>query len=117
MTPSFSPAKIKHMFTLMKSCVESMEKAVKKEIRSKSSAELDTRSLYGKFSLDVIAKCAFATDARCHESTDNSTSAEKCKEMSGQWCLNRRQVIQLSEPGESKQQLSQKKKKKKKRKE
>ena len=71
MTPSFSPAKIKHMFTLMKSCVESMEKAVKKKIRSRSSAELDTRSLYGKFSLDVIAKCCFATDTRCHESTDS----------------------------------------------
>lgn len=77
MTPTFSSGKIKAMFGLMASCVDSMEKSLMDNLAKLQSIksdqpilELDVKSFFGKYTMDVIAKCCFATETKCHEESN-----------------------------------------------
>ena len=77
MTPTFSSGKIKAMFGLMSSCVDSMEKSLMDNLAKLQSIksdqpilELDVKSFFGKYTMDVIAKCCFATETKCHEDSN-----------------------------------------------
>lgn len=69
-TPSFSPLKIKNMVPLMMDCVMSMDQSIRTSIKNVPTI-VDTRKLYAKFSLDVIARCCFGTKLDCQSSDTN----------------------------------------------
>jgi cytochrome P450 len=67
MSPTFTSGKMKQMLPLMKESLVSMEKTIDKIIKSGKGNEVDSKKLFGCFTLDVIAKCAFATETNAHE--------------------------------------------------
>ena len=69
-TPCFSPAKIKQMFTCMKPCTKSLDRAMERALENGPS-EVDARPLYSRYSVDVISLCCFGTETDCHDNKDN----------------------------------------------
>ncbi|CAF4612282.1 unnamed protein product, partial [Rotaria socialis] len=61
-TPTFTSSKMKNLFHIMKNSsndmLEKLEKAAAEE-----NGEIDLKKLYGGYTMNVIAKCAFATEA------------------------------------------------------
>ena len=70
MSPTFTSAKMRRMFHLMSTCVDSVESVLEK--KSKTGDDIDAKHLFGCYSLDVIAKCCFALDTSAHDDPDNS---------------------------------------------
>lgn len=64
-TPTMTPAKIKAVMPLMDDCVEKLLQTIGK--RTQESNVIDVQKLFGCYVVDVIAKCAFATDAQAHD--------------------------------------------------
>lgn len=67
MSPTFTSGKMKSMFTIMNDCCHLMVDNIKQKIdhlpaHDQGKLELDMRHLSGCYSMDVIAKCCFATD-------------------------------------------------------
>ncbi|KAI1307997.1 Cytochrome P450 3A25 [Halotydeus destructor] len=58
MTPTFTSVKMKHMFDVMRDCSEDSVASLEK-FEGKS---LDLREYFGFYTLDVIARCCFASD-------------------------------------------------------
>lgn len=63
MSPTFTSGKMKAMFPLMNQCLDSMMKVVEKS----NGGDIDVLLMFGNFTMDVIAKCAFAVDTNTHE--------------------------------------------------
>ena len=63
MSPTFTSGKIKAMLHLMNECLEPMMK----RIRKNSGKDMDMKNLFGCFTMDVIAKCAFAVETNTHD--------------------------------------------------
>ncbi|CAM1298809.1 CYP3A4 (predicted) [Pycnogonum litorale] len=60
MSPMFSSGKMKNMLRLINTCVESMmEKFTEK---AKDREAFDCKSIFGRFTMDSIAQCAFGID-------------------------------------------------------
>ena len=68
-TPTFSSGKIKNLMGPLNECVKAASEHLK-EIISKSN-QVDLKEFYGSLTLDVIAKCCFATDINAHKDNDN----------------------------------------------
>ena len=66
MSPTFTSGKMKFMFTAMNDCCHLMTENIRKKITESESnnqkLELNMRHLAGCYSMDVIAKCCFATE-------------------------------------------------------
>ena len=68
MSPTFTSGKMKQMFHIMNDCGGLMTENIRKNIRTEKNNsqvkgfELDVRHLSGCYTMDVIAKCCFATD-------------------------------------------------------
>ena len=65
MSPTFSSGKMKSMFEVMNGCGVLMAENVKNKIQKNGANEdfeLNVRHLAGCYTMDVIAKCCFATD-------------------------------------------------------
>ena len=69
MSPTFTSGKMKQMFHIMNDCCRLMTENIRKRIQRENnqnhngqSLELDMRHLSGCYTMDVIAKCCFATD-------------------------------------------------------
>ena len=69
MSPTFSSGKMRYMFDLMASCCDSLESNLRKLAASKS--DIDIKNLMGCYTMDVIAKCCFATETNCHQDPDS----------------------------------------------
>ena len=67
MTPTFTSGKMKVMLHLMNECLEPMIK----RIRKNSGKDMDMKSLFGCFTMDVIAKCAFAVETNTHDNENH----------------------------------------------
>lgn len=60
MTPAFSSGKLKFMENMVNQCGSQMTAFLQKNVGDKGgSAELEMKELFGRFTLDVIATCAF----------------------------------------------------------
>ena len=55
---------MKNMMPLMQGCVDLLDQAILD--RTKTTKEVDVKRLFGCYTMDVIAKCAFATDTNAH---------------------------------------------------
>ena len=66
MTPTFTSGKMKSMFNIINDCCHLMVGNIGRRIRERTSGdgpfELNFRHLAGCYSMDVIAKCCFATE-------------------------------------------------------
>ena len=63
MSPTFTSGKMKAMLPLMKDCMKSMIDS----IRRTEGKDIDAKTLFGGFTMDVIARCAFAVETNAHE--------------------------------------------------
>ena len=63
MSPTFTSGKMKAMLHLMNDCLEPMMN----RIRKSNGKDMDMKNLFGCFTMDVIAKCAFAVDTNTHD--------------------------------------------------
>ena len=63
MSPTFTSGKMKAMLHLMNECLEPMMN----RIRKNSGKDMDMKNLFGCFTMDVIAKCAFAVETNTHD--------------------------------------------------
>ncbi|XP_015791549.1 cytochrome P450 3A16 [Tetranychus urticae] len=61
LTPTFSTGKIKRMFNLMKICNKDAQLQLKNLTKS-GEAQFDPKYFWGRYNMDVIAKCCFATN-------------------------------------------------------
>lgn len=68
-TPTFTSAKLKRGLHLIKGCVEGVLENL--ETASDNQEDLDLKKLYGAYTLDVIAKAAFAADIDTHKDPNN----------------------------------------------
>ena len=75
MTPSFTSGKMKLMKEIMNSCVNDMIKAV--DSRMTQGQDIDAKQLWGNFSMDIIARCAFAVETNVQNHNQNSKADEQ----------------------------------------
>lgn len=68
MSPMFSSGSMKQMIPMMRSCVDSLIQAVESKIESskQKSIIIDTKHLFGCYTMDSICKSAFATETNAH---------------------------------------------------
>ncbi|KAH9396368.1 hypothetical protein TYRP_019771 [Tyrophagus putrescentiae] len=81
LNPMFSPLKLKRMEPMMEDCVRSMMTFLEREVKNgdNKNYSLDVRNTMGNFTIDVIAKCAFATDTNAHNSTSSNPFVTNAK--------------------------------------
>jgi cytochrome P450 family 3 subfamily A len=63
MSPTFTSGKMRAMLSLMNECLKPMMMRVKKN----NGQDMDMKSLFGAFTMDVISKTAFAIDTNSHD--------------------------------------------------
>ena len=66
----FTGAKLKGITPLIMKCVDEVIKVMNGSV--KSGKDIDLKHLFGSFSMDVIARCAFATRIDAYEDPNNS---------------------------------------------
>ncbi|KAH9511637.1 Cytochrome P450 3A4 [Dermatophagoides farinae] len=69
LTPMFTTSKLRKMEGLMGQCVDSLYQALDRLAKTESS--FPVHNVMGNFTMDVIAKCAFATDTDAHNEKEN----------------------------------------------
>ncbi|MCL4143122.1 UNVERIFIED_CONTAM: hypothetical protein GTU68_032800 [Idotea baltica] len=79
MSPTFSSGKIKAMFPLILEKSNELVKQCEREMSENSYVEI--YSLFGYYSMDVIATCAFGIDDHCLERKENSDFIKQAKKM------------------------------------
>lgn len=80
-SPTFTSGKMKHMFEIMNDCCRLMIDNIRKKVKEDKDAdkrtededmlELNIRHLAGCYSMDVIAKCCFATETNSFDDPDH----------------------------------------------
>ncbi|XP_041460870.1 cytochrome P450 3A24-like [Lytechinus variegatus] len=68
-TPTFSAAKMKHMFPLVNDCASTLLKNIEKH--QKKSGDIDCNELLGAFAMDNIASCAFGLKVESQENRND----------------------------------------------
>ncbi|XP_053212551.1 uncharacterized protein LOC128396055 [Panonychus citri] len=77
LTPTFSSGKLKKMFSLMKVCVQDAKSQLTLMTTSKEDdsvgmeAQFDPKYFWGRYNMDVIAKCCFATSLNVYDNSDD----------------------------------------------
>lgn len=69
LSPMFTTSKLRKMEGLMSQCIESLVNALDRLVDQKKSFKV--HDVMGNFTMDVIAKCAFATETNAHHDKDN----------------------------------------------
>ncbi|UXI22228.1 Beta-glucuronidase [Sarcoptes scabiei] len=69
LSPMFTTSKLKKMESVMYNSIDSLVEAIEKKVEQKQPIII--RSITGNFTMDVIAKCAFATDTNAHSDKEN----------------------------------------------
>nr|XP_027194144.1 cytochrome P450 3A8-like [Dermatophagoides pteronyssinus] len=70
LTPMFTTSKLRRMEGLMGQCIDSLYNAIDK--LSKNQSSFPVHNVMGNFTMDVISKCAFATDTDAHNEQENT---------------------------------------------
>ena len=68
-SPTFTSGKMKKMFPSIRECVDNFLEHL--ESCAKDGKEIDLKDKHGRFTMDVIAKCAFATQTNAHNDPNN----------------------------------------------
>ncbi|CAG2164302.1 unnamed protein product [Oppiella nova] len=68
-SPTFSSGKMKKMYPMIKSCLEEFLSEL--NTYAKEGREANMKELYGNYTMDVIATCAFATKTNAHKDPNN----------------------------------------------
>ena len=66
-SPTFTSGKMKAMLHLMNECLEPMMK----RLRRNNGKDMDVKDLFGCFTMDAIAKCAFAVETNAHDNENH----------------------------------------------
>lgn len=69
-SPAYSTAKLRKMTTLIHQCAMTMSSHLKEA--AEGNEDVDLRRIYGHYSLDVIARCAFGTRIDSHADSANA---------------------------------------------
>lgn len=69
-TPSFTSGKMKVMLSLMDECALTLTNIF--DQKAQSGENVDIKSVYGCYTMDVVAKCAFATETNAQTDGKNS---------------------------------------------
>lgn len=77
LTPTFSSGKLKLMFALMEVCGEKLKEQL--EIDSKDGKTVDAKNMLARFTMEMIASCAFGIDAN----TISDENSEFYKKLGG----------------------------------
>ena len=64
-TPTFTSGKIKQMMALMKECVNDLKSSLERKVNAKDY--VDIKKVFGFFTTDVVARCAFATQTNVQQ--------------------------------------------------
>lgn len=70
LTPTFTSGKLKMMFVFMEGCSQVLKEKLDKEI--KISKVIDAKDVLAKFTLDIIATCAFGLDINSQTQKDGT---------------------------------------------
>ncbi|OTF79065.1 cytochrome P450-like protein [Euroglyphus maynei] len=70
LTPMFTTSKLRKMEGLMVQCVDSLYDVMGRLAKTESSFLV--HNVMGNFTMDVISKCAFATDTNAHDENENT---------------------------------------------
>ncbi|CAG2117164.1 unnamed protein product, partial [Medioppia subpectinata] len=68
-SPTFTSGKMKKMYPRIKECLNDFMNHL--ETFALKREEIDVKDMYGNYTMDVIATCAFATKTDVHKSLDN----------------------------------------------
>src|SRR3989442_6412305 len=64
-SPTFTSGKMKKMYSLIRECVNDYIEDL--DTYAEKKAEIDLKEHHGSFTMDVIARCAFATKTNTHK--------------------------------------------------
>ena len=78
MSPTFTSKKMKNMYELIRECSKEYEASF--DFYAQSGKEANMKTLHGNFTMDVIAKCAFATKTNSHKD-QNDPFVKNAKEI------------------------------------
>lgn len=68
-SPTFTSGKMRKMYPLIRRCVQDFVDHLQSYVDQKK--EIDMKVAHGAFTMDVISKCAFATNVNTHKDPDN----------------------------------------------
>ncbi|CAG2177716.1 unnamed protein product, partial [Oppiella nova] len=68
-TPTFSSAKMKTMYPMIRECLTDLLDVL--DTYAASNQEIDMKAMYGNYTMDVIATCAFSTKTNTHKDRKN----------------------------------------------
>ncbi|XP_049271533.1 cytochrome P450 3A8 [Rhipicephalus sanguineus] len=79
-SPAFSAGRLRRMYELVQACTEITSDHL--ENAARQNKEVDLKQLYGKFALDVVARCAFGTTLDSHTDSGKKVATEARKALS-----------------------------------
>ncbi|XP_054160994.1 cytochrome P450 3A21-like [Oppia nitens] len=68
-TPTFTSGKMKKMYPMIADCLNDFVNAL--DVYARDKQEVNIKDMYGNFTMDVIATCAFATKTNTHKDPNN----------------------------------------------
>ena len=71
LSPAFTGSKMRLMFDLLTECAKNSMKTLKEQIHESSSDALEMKELFTKFTVDIIATCAFGLEVNSFKNPDN----------------------------------------------
>lgn len=71
LSPAFTGSKMRKMLGFVNKCASSSIKSVKKQIQDPENNVLEMKELFSKFTVDVIASCAFGLDVDTFKHPEN----------------------------------------------
>ena len=71
LSPAFTGSKMRLMFDLVTECAKNSTKTLKEQIQKSSSNAQEMKELFSKFTVDMIATCAFGLQVNSFKNPDN----------------------------------------------
>ena len=71
LSPAFTGSKMRLMFDLVTECGRNSTKTLKEEIKKSGNMDFEMRELLSKFTVDMIATCAFGLEVNSFKDPDN----------------------------------------------
>lgn len=71
LSPAFTGSKMRLMFDLVTECGRNSTKTLKEQIKKSGNIDFEMRELFSKFTVDMIATCAFGLEVNSFKDPDN----------------------------------------------
>lgn len=85
LSPSFTSGKMKQMLPHIEESYKALDDKIREIIKSGKNGDVDSKDLFGRFTLDVIAKCAFAIQTNTYDDNDEFVNWTKKFFMFTRW--------------------------------